>query len=674
VLDGVERFLLDGRLWATALLALSCTGPNRTEVQGGGAKPDASLSFEPVGGDVWAWQVHVHGATDGPDLARCAVRANGGWTTAETRDREWRAEVPLAPGRNALVAECRDRSGTLRRTREVRFDAKLADVPRAVIVTTRTEGATVLDASASRPSERGSVPLSDFSWAEDVDARGAAQPLGTGSRLVLGDSRGDQPRTVRLTVRDSSGHADEAAVLVSAAGGGARGRPTWIDEAIVYGVVLGLSGNPPLEAVRQSLPELADLGVNVLWLSPIFESPPADFGYAVTDYFVVRPAYGTEGDLEALLAEAHRLGMRVLLDFVPNHTSSRHRYFEEAAALGARSRYFDFYARGRSGEPTHYFDWLDLPNLNYDSGEVRQWMFQATDHWLRRFRIDGFRVDAAWGIRQRAPDFLGRWVDEVRRINPDTLLIAEASARDPFYFESGFDAAYDWTEEVGKWAWEGLFDHPDTLAQRLEQELSASEAGVAEVTPAPRVLRFLDNNDTGERFLSRHGHGVTRAASALLLTLPGLPCLFSGEETGAEYEPYRASGPIAPGGDADLRAWYRTLVWLRRSHPSLYRGERVPVATSPGSRVISYVRHDAASGEAVLVALNFDGNAKRARLELPAEFASAAPLDDLLIDKTYGAVRGVVRIDLPAWGVTVARLRPTASRRHIQQTVVAPVP
>ena len=96
--------------------------------------------------------------------------------------------------------------------------------------------------------------------------------------------------------------------------------------------------------IRSSQPAGAadPLGVTVLWLSPVFDSPPGDFGYAVTNYFRLRPTFGTQDDLARVVGAAHRLGMRVLLDFVPNHTSSSHRYFVEALAHGKRSRYFSF--------------------------------------------------------------------------------------------------------------------------------------------------------------------------------------------------------------------------------------------------------------------------------------------------------------------------------------------
>lgn len=397
------------------------------------------------------------------------------------------------------------------------------------------------------------------------------------------------------------------------------------DATVVYGVVPPLFGNPPLQAVTRALPQLEDLGVDVVWLLPVTEVAESDdYGYAVTDFRRVRASYGTEADLRALVDEAHRRGMRVVLDFVPNHTSDRHPWFLDTLARGRASPFFRFYARDEAGAATHYFDWIHLPNLDYTRADVRRTMSDATTSWIQRFALDGFRMDAAWGVRARAPDAWAPWVRDIRHARPGAMLLAEASAREGAWFTDGFDAAYDWTDRIGAWAWEGMFDHPETIAARLRDDLEHDRGP---------TLRFLENNDTGTRFISRHGVEAARVASAMLLTLPGLPCLFTGEETGAEYDPYWTTTPIAAGPHPELRAWLRSLVALRKAHPSLQRGDATVLEVSGAPRVVAYQRHDPASGETTLVALNFDAGPARASLQS----ASGAPR----------------AVDLPPWGVII---------------------
>lgn len=181
---------------------------------------------------------------------------------------------------------------------------------------------------------------------------------------------------------------------------------SWEQRAVLYGVAPTLFGDPPLASVTKRLDDLKALGVNGLWISPLFRTDdPSAISYSVTDYFSIRPDYGSAKDLHTLVHEAHRRGIRVLLDIVPNHTSWKHPYFLDAEKNGPRSRYFQFYARDGKGNPTHYFDWKNLPNLDYGNPTVRKLITDAFTYWVRTFDVDGFRVDAAWGVRERAPDF-----------------------------------------------------------------------------------------------------------------------------------------------------------------------------------------------------------------------------------------------------------------------------
>jgi cyclomaltodextrinase / maltogenic alpha-amylase / neopullulanase len=399
---------------------------------------------------------------------------------------------------------------------------------------------------------------------------------------------------------------------------------------VVYGVIPPRFGTPPLRAVADRLGYLAGLGVDAIWLSPIAACPPGDFGYAVCDELAVRADYGDEDDLRALVRRAHDEGMRVLLDLVPNHTSHLHPFFLDAER-GPESRYYDWYDRTADGQPTHYFNWTHLPNLNYDNSEVRAYMDRMFSHWISEFDVDGYRVDACWGVQRRRPDYWPAWSRMLRGLKPDALLIAEASARDEYWYESGYDVAYDWTDDLGRWAWEDVFSDRDQIASRLDRALAA------DARPG-QVFRFLDNNDTGPRFVSRYGPALTRAAAALVLTLPGIPCIYTGEEVGAEYEPYGAAGVVDWDSDPHgLREWYRALCHLRADRPALRsKGwARAEVAPDRGD-CYAYVRHGGADDEPLLVVLNFGDAEARMQVTLPGGFetlARAPALADVLNDE-----------------------------------------
>ncbi len=434
---------------------------------------------------------------------------------------------------------------------------------------------------------------------------------------------------------------------------GEAGSPAWVRQAVVYGLAPHNVGPEGLRSVTARLDYLQELGIAALWLSPIFVTPEGGHGYGVGDYFEVRPDYGSKADLRELVQAAHARGMRVLLDLVPNHTSSRHPYFLDAQARGPASPYYSYYDRDAAGNPTHYFHWTHLPNLDYNSPEVRHWMTEVSAYWVREFDVDGYRVDSVWGIRQRRPAYLPGWCRAMRRIKPDVLLLAEASARDPYYFSHGFDAAYDWTDELGHWAWERVFEDASLLTARLHAALTNEGRGYH---PSALIFRSLNNNDTGPRFITRYGLEMARVAAALLLTLPGLPCIYLGEEVGAEFEPYKQGGPVAWEDSYGLCAYYRQLIALRRRIPALHSRHWQPLAVRPAERVYAYLRTAEAGDQAVLVVLNF-GEEVAAEVELPQGCwgaGRALALTDVLAGERLAVPEGGrCRVAVAPWSARV---------------------
>jgi glycosidase len=407
----------------------------------------------------------------------------------------------------------------------------------------------------------------------------------------------------------------------------------------------------------------ADLGINAIWLGPINAHPADDYGYAVEDYFGLDPAYGTKEDFRALVRAAHERGIRVLMDFVPNHTSNTHPYFLDAQARGAESPYWDFYDRDEPGNYTYYFEWTHLPNLNYDNPQVRRMITEAFAYWVREFDVDGFRVDVVWGVKERRPDFWLEWRRELKRIKPDLLLLAEATAREPYYFENGFDVAYDWTGRPGGWAWEivwGAYKYR-LLSYNMMTALTNPPDGYH---PDAVVFRFLNNNDTGKRFITRHGEGVTRVATAMLLTLPGIPCLYTGDEYGLDFQPYQQVEPLTfeeqyPG----LRDYHKKLIALRKGFPSLHSRQWALIKPDAiRQEVFAYLRYDEEGNSPVIVLLNFSEEPAEFRFDVPEQFGTfAGTLYDLLSRENVEASDGDrVRVSVPALKARILTKEPLA--------------
>src|SRR5687767_14921977 len=195
----------------------------------------------------------------------------------------------------------------------------------------------------------------------------------------------------------------------------------WWRDAVIYQVYVRSfadsdgDGVGDLPGIRSRLPYLADLGVDAVWITPFYSSPMADGGYDVADYRTVDPLFGSNDDAKALVEDAHALGIRVIVDLVPNHTSDRHAWFRQAldAAPGSPERARYHFRDGRGEQPPNDWEsvfggpaWTQVPDgqwylhlfapeqpdLNWDQPEVRDEFLDVLRFWLD-LGVDGFRID-----------------------------------------------------------------------------------------------------------------------------------------------------------------------------------------------------------------------------------------------------------------------------------------
>jgi glycosidase len=350
-------------------------------------------------------------------------------------------------------------------------------------------------------------------------------------------------------------------------------------------------------------------------------------------------------DLKQLVDTAHRNGLRIILDLAPNHTSDRHPFYVDVRERGDASAYAGHYVKGDDGAYAHYFSWTNLINLDYSHPAVAQMTLEAMEHWIRTCDVDGFRLDAAWGIRQRTPQFWPQCIHRLRRYKSDLFLLAEASALDPYYLDAGFDAAYDWTSELGTWAWTSAFAGPGGPAPVLREVLSTS-------TDPARVFRFLNNNDTGARFVSVHGEQRYKLAVAMLLMLPGIACLYMGDEVGLEFKPYHDRGPVRWPDNRELRDFHRRLIGLRKDRRAGFRQLTVLGNDHP-EQCLSYVLDG--PGPPLVCTFNF-GPAVDVHVDLPVGASGVAR--DLWNDDTVPVRNGRVALSLDDDAFSVLELGP----------------
>ena len=333
-----------------------------------------------------------------------------------------------------------------------------------------------------------------------------------------------------------------------------------------------------LPGIRSRLPYVSDLGVDGIWLTPFYPTPDADHGYDVSDYENVDPRFGTLADFDALVADAHDLGLRVIVDIVPNHTSSEHPWFRNALADPNgpdRARYV--FRPGRDGGPPNNWEsafggpaWTEdersgeyylhlfapeQPDLDWHNETVRQAFQQILRFWLDR-GVDGFRVDVAqslykerdladvhipdprprfgdWHTGLQQPelhDLYREWRQIVEEYPDDRMLVGEMFLADQTRL-----AEYVRPGELQQtFNFRFLFEEWDAASLRTcIDEILAAFAAVG--APATWVL---ENHDV-PRVATRYGGGAegvrrARAAALLMLALPGAAYVYAGQELGLE--------------------------------------------------------------------------------------------------------------------------------------------
>ncbi|MEU2686504.1 glycoside hydrolase family 13 protein [Streptomyces hygroscopicus] len=379
----------------------------------------------------------------------------------------------------------------------------------------------------------------------------------------------------------------------------AREAADWWRHAVIYQVYPRSfadsdgDGTGDLQGVRQRLPYLRDLGVDAVWLSPFYASPQADGGYDVADYRAVDPMYGTLLDADAVIRDAHALGLRIIVDLVPNHSSDQHEWFKRAVAEGPgsplRDRYHFRTGKGEHGElPPNDWEsifggpaWTRLPDgewylhlfapeqpdLNWEHPAVADEFRSILRFWLD-MGVDGFRVDVAHGLvkAEGLPDLgggdqlklLGNAVmpffdqDGVHEIYRSWRLVLDEYDGDRIF------VAEAWTPTVERTA---QYVRPDELHQAFNFQYLSAPWEAAELrrlidssldamrpvgAPATWVLSNHDVTRHATRYANPPGLGTqirtagdrelglrrARAATLLMLALPGSAYLYQGEELG----------------------------------------------------------------------------------------------------------------------------------------------
>jgi len=426
----------------------------------------------------------------------------------------------------------------------------------------------------------------------------------------------------------------------------ARESAEWVHDAVLYEVYLrSFSKEGTLKALEARIPELQKLGVTVLWLMPIhpvgIKNRKGSLGspYSVRDYYAINPEFGTLEDFQSLVKTVHRLGLKIIIDLVANHTAWDNPMIIEHP---------EWYTHDENGaiiSPNP--DWTDVADLNYDQAGLRTYMITMMKYWVRSIGIDGFRCDVAELV---PTDFWESARKELDAIKP-VMMLSEGSI--PEHHIHAFDLTYSWN----------VYDVLENVIQGRTPAAIFGELLTSESDHFPQNslrMRFNTNHDKNAwdaPAVEKFGPQGAKATAVLAFTFPGVPLMYTGEEVGNEKKlSLFEKVNIDWSKGKDFKKFYETLNLLRLEHPALRHGTYTSISNSVNPHMYSCIR--TIGKDTVLVIINFGSGAAAANLQFPG--ISMSRWRDRFTGTEFLMTEGRVHVQLPPCGFVV--LSPLAKK------------
>jgi len=388
--------------------------------------------------------------------------------------------------------------------------------------------------------------------------------------------------------------------------------PEWTKSANIYEVnIRQYTPEGTFKAFQDELPRLKKMGVDILWLMPIHpigeKNRKGELGsyYSIKDYMAVNPNFGTKQDFIDLVKAAHEQGMKLIIDWVPNHTAWDHPWITEHP---------DYYMKDSTGNITYEADWTDIAQLNYANKALWDDMIKRMKYWINEANIDGYRVDHAGHDIPLA--FWKKAIPEVNKEKDGLFWLAEWNTPE---MHPWFDATY---------AWEYF---------HLTTDIAKGEASISKLTDymAKRDSMFPDyayrmyfttnhdenswNGSDEELFGDNFENFAVLAA-----TIDGVPLVYSGQETGLEQRLEFFKKDTIDWDGYEYEDFYKTLFDLKDRNEALwngqYGGDFKHIATSPAEQVYAYKRFK--GDQEVVVILNLSDSEQQISFEgvSPSEY------------------------------------------------------
>lgn len=359
--------------------------------------------------------------------------------------------------------------------------------------------------------------------------------------------------------------------------------PEWSKDAVIYEVnIRQYTPEGTFNAFAQHLPRLKELGVDILWLMPIYpigeKNRKGSLGsyYSIKDYKGINPEYGTLEDFKALVQKAHEMDMKIILDWVANHTAWDHPWINQHP---------DWYSKNEEGDiipPVE--DWTDVADLDYSNPNLREAMIDAMTYWVREADIDGFRCDVAGMVPVDFWESARAALDSIKPV----WMLAEDEAEISL-LDNAFNANYGWE-----------FHHiMNDVAKGDKNALDVAAYFQKTDTLYPEgswPMQFTSNHDENSwngTAPERLGNAL-KTMAALTFTVEGMPLIYSGQEVGMDKRLRFFDKDTIEWKESDMTPFYQTLIKLKKENPALWNGtaggDLQIITTNAPENIFAFVR------------------------------------------------------------------------------------
>ncbi len=593
------------------------------------------------------WKINGIVGSDSVSSVRL-VRNNADTFQVPVASRKFSFPMPLLEGGNSITALA-DSFGTLKVSSAITINHLVSHRPMGVM-TFDTALYTVTLHADSSTNFAGIVPSTlTYRWSVDstnpspiagvdgstVPAITIARPPVAGEyyfNLVVSDTNGLSDTTRNYFAIDDSGNVTIPTLASN---------PSWVKQGRMY--LLFFNSVTAAKTINAALPRLdyiKSMGYNIIWVLPVMKNafPINNFygpGYDIIAFYNVAPEYGTNDDFKNFVKKAHALGLKVILDVTPNHTSKYHPFVADIRTYRENSVYWNFYQHKLITNPNYhpnysealtsdslivyYYAFSDeLLNYNWSDLDARKYMIDVYKYWVTQMGVDGFRFDVYWGPRTRAnggnggENEMGVPVRQaLKHVKPDILLLGEDAGTgvgtEVVYADrnGGVDMAYDWNLVHNAVQAFYTLGSTTTMLNTLNNNiLNCGGCNTMGFTPGPNAqfLRFMENQDE-DRII--YTYSVASADTSAMRTMPvatvlglsvGVPLVYSGQEVGWGYG---ISGPkedrnrsVIDWNDSlrlILQPFYQRLAQIRRQFSPFWSKSQLRVFGS-NSSILGYSR------------------------------------------------------------------------------------